>query len=261
MDSESTSDGIILAMKYKALFLDLDGTTVHYQQSQVTQKVREAVIKADKVVKVCLATGRILSFVKPIVADLQLSGLCVIANGIQIYDPNKVQIIKQTGIPLRMVKPVFSLLTSYKLEVRQFNGTIDLPYQGEPTDRPILSLYTPVVKNGLADEIIDKLNTLGEKLTAHKMTTEKDGIVGLEVCHPEASKLHAILEVAKLLQINTHEIIGVGDSYNDFPLLMACGFKVAMGNAVPELKAIADFIAPPVDEDGVATVIEKFILT
>lgn len=33
-----------------------------------------------------------------------------------------------------------------------------------------------------------------------------------------------------------------------------------MGNAEPELKAIADFIAPSVDEDGVATVIEKFIL-
>ena len=52
----------------------------------------------------------------------------------------------------------------------------------------------------------------------------------------------------------------MGDGYNDFPLLMACGLKIAMGNAVPELKAIADFIAPSVEEDGVATVIEKFIL-
>ena len=41
---------------------------------------------------------------------------------------------------------------------------------------------------------------------------------------------------------------------------MACGLKIAMGNAVPELKAIADFIAPTVEEDGVATVIEKFVL-
>lgn len=41
---------------------------------------------------------------------------------------------------------------------------------------------------------------------------------------------------------------------------MACGFKVAMGNAVDEVKAIADYIAPPVEEDGVADVIEKFIL-
>lgn len=41
---------------------------------------------------------------------------------------------------------------------------------------------------------------------------------------------------------------------------MACGLKVAMGNAVKELKEIADFIAPTVEQDGLATVIEKFIL-
>ena len=41
---------------------------------------------------------------------------------------------------------------------------------------------------------------------------------------------------------------------------MACGLKVAMGNAVDDLKAIADYIAPTVDEDGVADVINKFIL-
>lgn len=60
--------------------------------------------------------------------------------------------------------------------------------------------------------------------------------------------------------ISTSEIIGIGDHYNDFPLLMACGFKVAMGNAVPELKAIADYIAPSVENNGLADVLEKFVL-
>jgi len=66
--------------------------------------------------------------------------------------------------------------------------------------------------------------------------------------------------VAEILGIKTDEIIAVGDGYNDFPFLMACGLKVAMGNAVPELKAIADYIAPSVDEDGIVDVIERFIL-
>jgi hydroxymethylpyrimidine pyrophosphatase-like HAD family hydrolase len=83
----------------------------------------------------------------------------------------------------------------------------------------------------------------------------------LDIVSEHASKLHGVVDVAKLMHLSTHEIIGVGDGYNDFPLLMACGLKIAMGNAVPELKAIADFVAPTVDEDGVATVIEKFILT
>jgi hydroxymethylpyrimidine pyrophosphatase-like HAD family hydrolase len=41
---------------------------------------------------------------------------------------------------------------------------------------------------------------------------------------------------------------------------MASGLKVAMGNAIKDLKAIADYIAPSVEEDGVADVIEKFVL-
>lgn len=42
---------------------------------------------------------------------------------------------------------------------------------------------------------------------------------------------------------------------------MASGLKVAMGNAVDDLKAIADYIAPSVNEDGIVDVIEKFILS
>jgi hydroxymethylpyrimidine pyrophosphatase-like HAD family hydrolase len=41
---------------------------------------------------------------------------------------------------------------------------------------------------------------------------------------------------------------------------MACGLKVAMGNAVADVKAIANYIAPSVEEDGIADVIEKFVL-
>ena len=44
-------------------------------------------------------------------------------------------------------------------------------------------------------------------------------------------------------------------------MLEACGLKVAMGNAHGDLKMIADYIAPSVDEDGVADVVQKFILS
>lgn len=42
---------------------------------------------------------------------------------------------------------------------------------------------------------------------------------------------------------------------------MACGLKIAMGNAVPELKAIADEIAPPLESDGLAYILEKYFLS
>ena len=43
-------------------------------------------------------------------------------------------------------------------------------------------------------------------------------------------------------------------------MLEACGLSIAMGNAAPEVKSIADFIAPSVSDDGLAVAIEDFVL-
>jgi hydroxymethylpyrimidine pyrophosphatase-like HAD family hydrolase len=66
--------------------------------------------------------------------------------------------------------------------------------------------------------------------------------------------------VVDYLGIDLSETITVGDSYNDIGIFKVAGTKVAMGHAPESLKALADWIAPPVEEDGVATTIEKFIL-
>jgi hydroxymethylpyrimidine pyrophosphatase-like HAD family hydrolase len=81
------------------------------------------------------------------------------------------------------------------------------------------------------------------------------------ITHSEATKYYAAHELARILGIDTSEMIGVGDARNDAPLLNVCGLKIAMGNADNKLKSIAHYIAPSVDEDGVAHVVEKFILS
>lgn len=247
-------------MKYKALFLDLDGTTVTMGNTIVSRRVTQAILNADKEIRVCLATGRILHQVVPIVETLKLSGLCVIANGIQIYDPKMKRVINQIKIKTEDVPFVVGILEKYNLAVRYFDGKSDTLFQENVPHNEVLSLYVESVDKKIAEKITHDLSFMPEVVT-HQMIVHSDpNLVGLEVCHVSATKQHGIQEVAKRLNISTHEIIGIGDGYNDFPLLMACGMKVAMGNAVPELKAIADFIAPTVEDDGVATVIEKFIL-
>lgn len=69
----------------------------------------------------------------------------------------------------------------------------------------------------------------------------------------------AVLKLMKHLNITPEETVGIGDGYNDYPLLQAVGYKVAMHNAHDELKNIADFIAPSIDEDGLSVVIEKVL--
>jgi hydroxymethylpyrimidine pyrophosphatase-like HAD family hydrolase len=110
----------------------------------------------------------------------------------------------------------------------------------------------------IIDPIMEELSKL-PNLTVHKSGHKYPGKFGLNITHVAATKAHGLEIVMKQLGIKKEEVIAAGDGYNDFPLLMAAGLKVAMGNAVDDLKAIADYIAPRVEEDGIADVIEKFI--
>ena len=139
-------------------------------------------------------------------------------------------------------------------------GEKEYEYAGGSWPDALTDIAMPDLPESIVDELIEHLTKI-QGIAVHKNPSFKKGLFWASVTNALATKLHAVVRIAELLKIRTDEIIGVGDSYNDYPLLSACGLKIAMGNAVPELKAIADFIAPSVDEDGVATVIEKFILS
>lgn len=248
-------------MKYKALILDLDGTTIaNYSPDPPTPNVTYAIKKAHKVIHISIATGRPLYAVRHIVDHLKLSGPCILNNGSQIYDPITKKIIHEVVFHSELIPSIYAFCKSKRLGMKVFTGIHDKLYTGGPVPAKVLSIYVPKGPTDVIDELVTFCSTLPHVAT-HRMITTKEGFHSLEITHTDASKLHGVVEVMRHLDIKKEEIIGVGDSYNDYPLLMASGLKIAMGNAVPELKAIADFIAPSVEDDGVATVIEKFILS
>ena len=70
------------------------------------------------------------------------------------------------------------------------------------------------------------------------------------------SRTSSIRRLAHDWGIRDEEICAVGDDVNDVPMIRAAGLGVAMGNALPEVKAAADRIAPCHDEDGLVCVVE-----
>jgi len=248
-------------MTYKAIMLDLDDTTVvHGKENLPSERVASAIARAKEVIHVCLATARPLREAISIMDYLNLSGPCVIADGTQIYDPVKKKIIHNIVLPHGFPSAIYDVLLKNSLETLLYDGEKDTPYDGGSAPKKILGVYIPHVQPTEVDRLVDILS-INPAIHVQKLPAWDKGFMSIHITSSEASKLHGILKVAKILNIKTEEIIGVGDGYNDFPLLMACGLKIAMGNAVPELKSIADFVAPSVYDDGVATVIEKFVLT
>lgn len=248
-------------MKYKALFLDVDGTcVVHGVDNLPSARVVGAVAKCIEAgVPVGLATSRPLRSVIAIINHLKLTSYCVISSGSQIYDPRTSQIVSEKLIPRESIEQIWEIAQKHGELVKLFDGVNEVMMDHGSVPTKVMGMWFPKLTPQMLAKIDEQIKLLTGVAT-HRMEAWEDNYECLDITNSEASKHHGVLDVCEMLGISTSECIGVGDGYNDFPLLLACGLKIAMGNAVPELKDIADFVAPPVTEDGVATVIEKFIL-
>ncbi|MEK7065440.1 MAG: HAD-IIB family hydrolase, partial [Patescibacteria group bacterium] len=238
-----------------------DGTTVPNRADGMPSiRVREAIHKAKKKVFVCVATSRPLFAAKAVLDHLDIRGLCTINDATQIYDPVKKKIIQTIYLNQRDIPQILSIFLKHNLPVLASDGVREQEYKmNKKGNKKICIIGVADITETIADQLTDELTKI-PTIAVNKIFSYTKGLFWITVTNAVATKLHGIVTISEMLGVKTEEMVGVGDGYNDYPLLSACGLKVAMGNAAPELKAIADFIAPSVEEDGVATVIEKFIL-
>jgi hypothetical protein len=245
--------------KYKALLLDLDGTTIpSIRSGKPSKEVKEAIKKASKKITVSLATSRPAFLTIPLIKELSINAPSIITGGAEIYDPLTNKMLKEMVMSKSSIRKIKAIFEKFKIGGIINEGKEDLNFMTYKYRKP-LQIYSDSLNEKQANEIESFLSKISD-ISFSRASTWSDGGTGFVISDARATKQHGVLEVAKILGIKTHEIIGVGDGYNDFPLLMACGLKIAMGNAVPALKEIADYVAPSVEEDGVVDVINKFVL-
>jgi len=73
-------------------------------------------------------------------------------------------------------------------------------------------------------------------------------------------KGEGVRHLLALLDIDPAHVLAIGDNENDLPMLKLVGMPVAMGNATASVKALAQWTAPPIDEDGAAIAMHRFVL-
>lgn len=249
-----------LKRKYKAIIVDVDGTLItNHKDSLPSEKVTAAITRASNKIHVGIATSRCFDVAKEIVEHLELSGPSILNGGAQVVEFPSGKGLYEQPISKKSIEKTVSIFRKFNLPFTLCDGVnVDKLFDGKIPNKTFMAFC-----QGLDKEIADQMVSLLAKDSSISVFTTKSWTTGKNdvlVTHPKSTKQHGIMEIAKILNISVDDIIGVGDGYNDFPLLMACGLKIAMGNAVDDLKEIADYVAPSVDEDGVADVIERFVL-
>jgi hydroxymethylpyrimidine pyrophosphatase-like HAD family hydrolase len=97
---------------------------------------------------------------------------------------------------------------------------------------------------------------LPEQLYCHVLRSPRYSGFMCEIAPAGVTKWSGVLHLAEERGISAAEICAVGDDVNDIPMVTAAGLGVAMGNAVEELKAVANRIAPCNNSDGLVEVIQ-----
>ncbi|MCL5676272.1 MAG: Cof-type HAD-IIB family hydrolase [Patescibacteria group bacterium] len=268
---------------YKALILDVDGTLIGHEYT-ISPRVKNAIFSVKDKVPVSLCTGRCFDRIHKYVNELELTSMQMCDDGGEIYDPLNHKPVYQKIIDLKTAKEIILEIKKNKWHyVVSYNSEyyVDKPYMSEEILRkykfavekemPNLNnvknpKFTKITITGVTSErqkkVEEVLQPFSEKvhfIAAAYGLKRVTPFYAVDITEKSATKLTVLEEYARLNNIDLSQTIVIGDGYNDFPLLMAGGLKVAMGNAPDDLKKIADYVAPSVEQDGVAEVIEKFL--
>lgn len=81
-----------------------------------------------------------------------------------------------------------------------------------------------------------------------------------EISSKDVDKWCAIEFLMEKLNLKREEVIAMGDNVNDKKMIEQAGLGIAMGQSMPELKEMADYVTSSNTEEGVAKALEKFCL-
>ncbi|MFA6571603.1 MAG: HAD family hydrolase [Bacteroidota bacterium] len=249
-------------MNIQALIFDLDGTAIPSRiDGMPSQVVIDAVRKAKKICHVSVATGRPYSYAKDILEALKIDDLCILNGGSSLYSCKTNEYVWKQEMDIHLLEEVVFKLKAFHahdVEDDSLRGKVKL--SDYHPKGPICLTCIFSVNHAESEEIIDIVKKTSG-LIAHAMNSHTLGMYDVHITHELATKKHALQSLLARLNVDHTHVMVVGDGGNDVPLFELAGIKVAMGNGAEKLKELADWIAPGVDDDGLAVAIEKFILT
>lgn len=260
-------------MDYKLVAVDLDRTLLH-TDGTISPYTKEMVKKCrDAGVGFTLATGRMYCSAQPFAESLHLDLPLITYQGALVKDLNG-KVISSLHLDADLALQVEEYLrqtgahyTIYSDEDMYFStfGQLFLDYAHhigvKPKMVPQRMGQLEVTQFGVfaEPETIRIIKRQIDHVFQGKVKTVVSGGHFLEICHPMAKKSHGLQQLAEQMGIRQEEIVAVGDNNNDLDMIEYAGLGVAVDNALPAVKHIANHITTSNDDDGVARLLREVL--
>ncbi|MBR3868033.1 MAG: HAD family phosphatase [Clostridia bacterium] len=275
-----------LKMDIKIIATDLDGTLLAPDHVSITPRTLSALTKAHEMgVKIAISTGRTLSLIKDVAEKLPFVDYIIYSNGAGVYDCNKKQTVFVQSIKKDTSVKITELLDKLGVYYNVYaDGNIYLTPASDtsifekvdlPKDFLHQFLATAITVHDIKEATADKntemivvyfapdearneiMSLVDKSGGLHTVSSFSDNI---EIMSEKASKGNAVKAICDILGCTADNAMTFGDAWNDCSMLEFAKFSFAMANGDEKCKQSAKNICPSNAEDGVAKMIEKYVI-
>lgn len=274
-------------MSYKLVAIDMDDTLLTHDK-RISKENIEALQKAhDKGIFVVISTGRIFASAYAYSEFLGFKPYIIASNGAIIRDDKNNEIYKsvfdidlisylidlanKNGVYYHFYsdKVVYSPQSTSKYQKygewnRLYAETLRVKIEDIPKGSDFVKkLSDNVVKFVMFEEDAEKIKhvrALIDEFQGDRLETTSSYYNNIEILNKGINKGSGLRILGEYLGIDRSEMVAIGDSENDVEMVEYAGLGVAMENAILKLKNSADYITKSNMDNGVAHVINKFIL-
>ncbi|GHJ34868.1 HAD family hydrolase [Streptomyces sp. TS71-3] len=259
---------------YALIATDLDGTLLRAGDT-VSRRSRAALARAAEAgARHIVATGRPVPQVRSLLADLGYRGLAVCGQGAQVYDTGTETMLSSLTLDRDLAETALGKIEAevglVHVAVNQSAADgLTLAEHGYRMPHPTLPATRVGARLGLWTAPINKVLVRHPELSDEELVVAARGVVGdlvtVTMAGPDTVELQpfgvtkatGLAAAAQRLGLGPEDAIVFGDMPNDIPMFAWAAHGVAMANAHPALKAVADEITLSNEDDGIAVILER----
>ena len=271
----------IMVQDEKILVLDIDGTLTN-SKKEITENTKNGLKNImERGHVVMLASGRPTPGMKKYAEELELEkygGYLLSFNGGKIINCKTGEIVFQKTLPAHILPTLYKFATDNDCGLVTYLGDtvilgtrsdeyieLEAGINGMPI-RPVDNMVEFVdfdMNKCLMTASVDRAPALEKKLQeliGDVASVYRSEPFFIEIMPKGVDKAASLDRMLCTVGLKRENAICCGDGFNDMTMIQYAGVGVAMENAQEKVKEVADYITKSNDEDGIVTVIDKFIL-
>jgi Cof subfamily protein (haloacid dehalogenase superfamily) len=265
------------SQKFSLLLADVDGTLVT-EDKILTARAQQAVKALHRAgIALAITSGRpprgMAMLVEPLRLETPIAGF----NGGIFVTPD-MSTIKEHVLRPEVARRAIALIFDHGMDAWVYSGkdwlvrdpkgphvareqwTVRFPPAVVQDFGPALDHAAKIVGVSNDYDLVARCESDARDTLADHASAARSQPYYLDVTHPEANKGTVVETLSECLAIPTSRIATIGDMPSDVLMFQKSGLSIAMGNASPEVKEKAHFVASSYNDEGFAKAVEQFVL-